>query len=128
MYFDLPNAGALMKLSRCFRSCSGRVGGAVGLHGFLLAYLIFVGHGHRCACMCKRPCACVCACMNACVHAFMCLQTCKTAAEVVPGFSRYASPHFSHGRREIQGLLSHGTLFATRHIITCPTRQPFLFH
>lgn len=110
VYFDLlPIAGALMKLSRCFRSCSGRVGGTVGLHGFLLGYLIFVGHGQRCACMCKCLCACmcmcVCACVSACVRECMCvcvcvcLQTCKTAAEIIPGFSRDTSPHVSHRRR-----------------------------
>lgn len=47
----LPGAGALMKLSNILGAAQGVLGGTVGLHCFLLEYLIFVGHWQRCACV-----------------------------------------------------------------------------
>lgn len=51
-----------------------------GLHCFLLDYVIFVGHW-------QKVCVNVCMCVNG-VCVCVCLQTCKTAAEIIPEISR----------------------------------------
>lgn len=81
----LPGAGALMKLSNILGAAQGVLGGTVGLRCFLLDYGIFVGHCQRCVCVCVCTCARVaCARVRVCVCA--CLQTCRTAATIIPGF------------------------------------------